>query len=240
MTFAAFRALVAAYMQRSESSFVVGSTNSLEHAINMARKWAEREHNFVRNRLQSQLTINIANGTDISGMVLASDGVTSVSVKALHKAFFPFDDGSGTFPVDIVSRAKHLERVQRHYEGAHSISTTTQQAVTPISYFNVVRLGDLLYVAPGDASSLGGGTTVVVTFDITKWLDDYSDDADTDFFLDECRDWLLLRTMWQLNFFLKEDVRVPVSQHLLNSAWHAVIAWDSNLVFDSAEDADLD
>mgnify|MGYP001611534206 CR=1 FL=1 len=62
---------------------------------------------------------------------------------------------------------------------------------------------------------------------------------ETDFLLTNCFDWLLYRTLWELNFFLKEDERVALSRDLINESWEAVKSWNENLINLATDNADL-
>lgn len=50
----------------------------------------------------------------------------------------------------------------------------------------------------------------------------------TDFFLEECSDWLLYRVIQELNFFLKEDQRVALSAQIVRDAWNSMVAWNAD------------
>ncbi len=63
---------------------------------------------------------------------------------------------------------------------------------------------------------------------------------ESDFLLDACFDWLLYRSVWELNFMLKEDERVQLSQTLITDAWNALRCWNENLLLQSVDDSDLD
>jgi hypothetical protein len=75
--------------------------------------------------------------------------------------------------------------------------------------------------------------------DVVRWLNDYVSANDTDFLLEHCADYMLLETLRFLQYFLKEDIRVNVSDNQLAAAWQGVIAWDANLVL-TGEDMNLD
>jgi hypothetical protein len=234
------KAMVAAYMQRDAATFTVGTTDLLSAAINGARKWAELERNFELNRVQAQLSVSLQNGSDISNMKLL-DGSTAVDAKSLIKGFLPMpDNANGWFPIDVIMRDKHIEQVQRHYETVTNLATVTQRQPSLVPFFRIVRLGNTVYLTPADTSALGGSDPITVRFDIIKFLPDYSADADTDFLLQRCENFMLLRSAYQLNFFLKDDQRINISEAVLNSAWHSVVVWDSTLVTSNSADADLD
>jgi hypothetical protein len=51
--------------------------------------------------------------------------------------------------------------------------------------------------------------------------------ANTDFFLDEGLDWLTLRTLKAMNYFIKDDHRYSINQGDINNAWGGLVAWNS-------------
>lgn len=239
MTLATFRSLVAAYMQRDETTFTYGALNLLTQAANMARRWAECQRNFELCRCQAQVAnVHYQNGAQLSAATLKGTA-TSVLVKSIEKGFLPFSSGGGEFPIEVITRAKHIERVQRYYERQVNTAPVDLAATNVTSYFSLVRHGDLIYLTPSDSENLGS-TTITVYLDIVKWLPEYSGDSDTDFFLDYCSHFMLLRTVHMLNFLIKEDQRMPVSEKEMATAWQSVIAWDSSMIMNSAEDASLD
>jgi len=239
MTLAEFRSCVAAYMQRDETTFTYGGTNLLTQAANMARRWAERKRNFEMSKCTAQITsVHYTNGALLSAMVLKGTA-TSVAAKTLNKAFLPFTDGSGEFPIDIITREKHVERIERHYEQYITRNPRETAPSTMVAYFAVVRHGDYVYICPADSTALGG-ETLTVYFDIVRWLPDYSANGDTDFLLTYCSDFMLVQTVYMLNFMIKEDQRIPISNNLRADMWQSVVEWDSSMIMNSAEDASLE
>jgi hypothetical protein len=225
-------------MQRDESVFVVGTTNLITQAANMARRFAERQHNFEMSKVQAQIaSVHYTNGALLSTAKLRGT-VTSVDVKAIEAAFLSFSDGSGEFPIEVMSRQKHVARIARHYEQART-TNRRESMPSPLASFTLVRYNDLVYITPGDATALGG-TTVVLSMDVVQWLPPYVGDTDSDFFLNYCADYMLLGTVHMLNFMIKEDVRVPVSEKLMASSWQSLLCWDANIVMNAAEDVELD
>lgn len=97
---------------------------------------------------------------------------------------------------------------------------STQAMVTAVNSQNDLTLSSDIFIS-GEAYSI---TTA----------------AETDFLLDSCFDWLMYRTIWELNYFLKEDERVQLSTDLIRDAWEALKAWNENLISQSVDDVDLD
>lgn len=72
------------------------------------------------------------------------------------------------------------------------------------------------------------------------WRAEVIDPTQTNFLIDFCFDFMLFRSIYELNFFLKEDVRVPVSEKTLLDIWNNVVMWNATIVANSTNDATLD
>lgn len=228
-------------MNRSEASFVIGSVDILKRAINKSRLWAELRHNFELCRVQAKVaTVNLTTGGSLTTAVLQSDGVTPVRIKTIERAFIQLGNGD-TVPVEFVSRNYHIQRVRRRYEDITSTEAVTPAAQTVLyQTFAVIQQGQTIYISPPNAVSFGGATSVPVFFDAVKLLSDYSADGDTDFFLDQGAEFMLYRSIYQLNLHLKEDARVPISKDALADAWGTLLAWDKSLIAGTVDDFSLD
>jgi hypothetical protein len=252
MILSEFRGLVAAFMQRAESTFIHGGVNQLTGAVNMARRWAERSRNFEYCKTSVLLSaLSLTNGKALSDAVQFNDRTTPIDIKTVLKAFLPFTvDGvattTPTYPIDVVSYEAHIERMQRYYEGQASsnpqtkyITTGTSSLTLPTAYWHAFQYDGSLYIAPTDTSTFTEDT-IDVGLSVIKWLDPYVDDDDTDFFLEYCSDWLLMRTVYMLNFMIKEDMRVPVSAKAMEETWLSVQKWDANIIVQSTNENSLD
>jgi len=63
--------------------------------------------------------------------------------------------------------------------------------------------------------------------------------SETDFLLDNCFDWLQYRAIYELNFFLKEDERVQISDALMKDAWLACLSWNENMIKQAVDNVNL-
>lgn len=240
MTFGVFKKMIAAYMNRDLVTFTVNDVDLIARAVNQARRWAERQHNFEYSRTSARIDkLHFTDGALLSLTVEDLNQVVPVSVKVIERAFLPFSDGSGWFPVDVVSRDKHMQRVKRHYDNVLTTDPKKMPETQKLSFWTIVRWGDRVYVSPADSDALGG-ETVVLRMDVVKWLPEYANDSDNDFFLDFCEDFLKFRTIYELNFMLKEDLRISISASALQDSWKTVKAWDASIIDGSSEDAELD
>ena len=243
MTFAQFKTMVAAFMQRDASTFVYGSFDWLTYAINMARKASERKRDFELCRTQAQVTVNLTTGVALSTAVLCSDGTTAVSIKSIRKAFTPDHNSLLYYPIRVTSREKYTNMLDRVYQN-HDFDRAASQDLyyePGVTSPYLVREADQVYLCPASTTMYGSTTNVLVKMDVIKWLADYSADGDTDFFLTHCVEYMLFKTVSLLQPFLKEDVRAPLALSQLKEAWLSVVAWDGQLVSAaSSDDTNLD
>lgn len=238
MAFKEFKIQLAAYMGREAGAFQRGTVNLLDRAVNMARKHAEREHNFEYSRTAVKVNVSLTLGGTLSTAVDFDDGVTIVPVKRIERAFLSLSDGSGYVPIELGSRMKQQERLKRSYSGMYNLEAFSRMPQVP--GYSLQQQANKIYLNPGGSAAYNGVTTVTVALDVIRWQDDYSLDADTDFILEHCEDWLLFRSIFELNFFLKEDERVPVSASALKEAWESVVKWDTQIINASVDDANLE
>lgn len=230
-------------MNRTEASFVVNSYDILERAIHKARLWAERKHSFEKSKMSVNVpNVSLTAGGLLTAAVNTDDITESVKVKTVLRAFLTFSDNSGQFPISVISREAHMERLKRRYANATTISNAelTSMPIVPAD-FAAVRMGDKIYVVPPNSASYNGSSTITLKLDVVRFQPDYhATDHPTDFFLEDCEDFMLLRSIVELNFFLKEDQRVPISAAALKDSWESVLAWDASLVKTTSDDANLD
>ena len=215
-------------MKRSSAALTTDSLDCLGAAINGARKFSERIYDFELNRVPAKVTVDFAAGAAITS-VTDMNG-TALSVKTIKQAFVPY--GANAMPVRFISRDAYVERIARTFKDSYNPTQVDPDSNLPVSEITLVRFGSTLFLSPNTPDSYGtpGATNIIVYLDVIKFLPDYTLDADTDFFLDQCYDYLAFRTLETLNAFLKEDQRIPVSTKLMAAAWKSVVEWDQNLV----------
>lgn len=309
----------AAFLGRDRSVFVKNGFDCLLQAANNARLYAERAIDFELSRVSVKVpNVSITDGGSLANAVLLSDGVTSVSVKKITKAFVKYPGSTDACPIAFYSRQKWLNRVQRKIEKLTPLDVTlympapvnwTNEAIIgAIRQFSVIQSGNQVFLVPSDPTTFQANTTDLY-FDVLRWLPSYGSTvltglatstssgklvcntvnfitsgvrignevrngtdgtsalvtsvegvntltlsgdiftsgegftlniaSENDFLLDSCFDWLMYRSVYELNFFLKEDDRVQISTNLISDAWNAMRSWNENLISQSVDDADL-
>ena len=244
MTYTDFRKEVAGFMNRSQDAFVINSFDILARAVNKARLWAERKHNFELSRISVSIpSVSLTDGGDLTTAVDVADLTTPVVVKLIERGFIPFQDSSGNyFPIQVISRDTHMSRLQRRYENMVSNRMAEASPATLPAQFAIVRQANKIYLMPAYANAYGLNTTVInVRLDVVRFQPDYDASTHpTDFFLTYCEDFMLLRSIVELNFFLKEDQRIPISAAALKDSWESVLAWDASIVRGSSDDSTME
>jgi hypothetical protein len=76
-------------------------------------------------------------------------------------------------------------------------------------------------------------------FYAVKWMPRLVKDDDTNFLLEYAFDFLMYRSILELNFFIKEEERFQVTQKMLDESWNSVIAWDSHLISPTETEIEL-
>ena len=228
-TFAHLRKAVAAYMNRDESAFVSNGFDVLTQACNDAHQWVQRKHIFDRASVFITVpSVSLTDGAQLSTAVLRGTS-TAVIVRALKAAWLP-SSGGGELPIRIVSREEWVARRQRRNDFVVDVrdepSTLQEGGTLPLE---VVLYGEMIHLTTADPSVYGQASTVDLHFDAIRWYEDYENADDTDFCLTYFFDFMVMRSIYYLNFYLKEDQRVPISAAAMNDTWESVIAWDTSL-----------
>ena len=238
MTLGTFRDMLAGYMGREPSVFIVNNVNLLERATNQARKWAERQHRFECAREPVVVrSVSLADGGLLSGAVRVTDNV-SISVRTIERAYLPFTDNSGQFEIRVVTRDADMREKSRAFEHAQTTDQTVLGTGSSSGTFRLVRNNERIYLSPFDQTTVQ--TTRDVYMDVVKWMPDYIGNEDNDWFLEHCEDFMLMRAVYQLNFMLKEDQRVAISEKTMAEVWETVLKVDNDAVIGSSDDADLE
>ena len=217
----------------------VASFDILLQAMNNARLYAERRVDFELAVTQVHIPgLNLNDGGSLSNAVLASDDSTPVKIKKIRTPYLPLHHPGHYFPVDLTSKKKWDDRIKARWEGAHPNDRADFAYLTD-SPFELVQSGNTVFVAPPNARMYQAGALTIAA-DVLAWLPDYVDGTEEDFVLDFCFDWLMYRTIQELNFFLKEDERVQLSTKMVQEAWDALVIWNNELQASSVDDVNLD
>ncbi|MBX7157217.1 MAG: hypothetical protein K1X66_02355 [Verrucomicrobiae bacterium] len=258
MTITQFKKVVSGYMLRQKESFIYDEEDVLLFAINNAKLFAQRTHNFE----MAVTTIRVVmtpSGIDLNAAPIAwtaPNFYKNSKVKTVKRAYLkcgasvvkdPCSCKSDPFyPIEVISKAALINKLRRmdnlspiYWDEKCDYSRTLPNCPTLICQASHA----FLYPQPTHEVDL--------VLDIVQWLPDYNEVAQeneecntdahaTDFFLEYCKDFMLFRSISELNFFIKDDERVAISQKKLDEAWQSVIKWDGELVDGASYDLEGD
>jgi hypothetical protein len=243
-TITTLKKAIAAFTRRSEASFVVDSNDNLLQAINNAKDFAQREVDFEFSLVTAYKDVpDVTLATSWTSMKLDPAG-TDFTVKKIKKARIGIVNGTGTAPIRLMSRAAYLEEQQRLYgivtsNDARYGGTDTSERLSQIP-ISCVQIGENFFIYPADVDALGALTNLRIYFDAIKWIPDFTTGSDTSFLLDYGFDFMLFRSIFELNFLLKEEQRFNVSMTILNSSWDNFRLWNSTFIQNQVDDVSLD
>jgi hypothetical protein len=111
-----------------------------------------------------------------------------------------------------------------------------------------IRIGDVVTNSVTGASAsviaVVSQTMLTLSADIITSGQAYSiayvDATQTNFLLDYCFDFMMFRSIYELNFYLKEDSRVELSDKLMENIWDNVQKWNATIIGNTVSDNNLD
>lgn len=208
----------------------------LLQACNNSRLYAERVIDFTFAAATVTIpSVDLKNGASLDTAILTGT-MTSVRVKKIITPFLGMADGT-QYPVDLWTKKKWNDRIKRRFEGARPTDSTNYAFITD-SPFVVIQNGNTVFVTPADSTAFQNNFPIYL--DCLTWLPPYVNGTENDFLLDSCFDWMMYRSIYELNFFLKEDERVQIAEKLMTDSWNAVIKWNNELIAANVDDVDLD
>lgn len=217
--FYSLKQVILGCVARTSKAFVAGSTNFVDVAINNAVIYAQRRVDFEWNKgvivVPCATVGSLLNALDENG--------EPVKVKKIIKAF-----GAKQPTIGDSTSVPYLSRVSQIAD-----DTTGRLNHCCCSGNRVVHEGLKVFHAPeiNEAHNL--------YFYAVKWLPRLVADEDTNFLLEQAFDFLMYRSILELNFFIKEDERFQVSKVMLEDAWQSVITWDASLVSPTETEIEL-
>lgn len=188
-------------------------------ALNNARRSAERLHDFQYS--MTNVTLSIASG--------GSDVLDSV--KRVSDVMLPVAGGD-FLPIELITNDEWNSRVTRYvgtqpYDATRTLADYGIASVNPVAY----QQGRTIALVPAAQFSF----PIAARLNVVKFLDDYTDDADTDFFTTFAPDYLQWAAIMELNKYAKTFVprvegTLPETsvQTFMATAYAALIEWDGS------------
>lgn len=135
------------------------------------------------------------------------------------------------------------------YTGSATSTIASKLVASGASFItNGVKIGDVVLNTTNNTSaivtSVDSATQLGLNADIFISGNAFSVQTvpltQTNFLLDYAFDYMMFRSIYELNFFLKEDQRVKISKDALNEIWTNVLSWNATIVANSVRDVTLD
>lgn len=219
------RTQVAAFANREQAEFVRGGADLLLIAINRAKQFAQKAHDFEYLRSTTTVTIDPSAGAPYP---------TAPRLKKIERAYLNSTPGTGVL-VDFSSK-KAL--VDQNYSSVNQVDFQTESGrLINVDLYTKISLylqGQTLKLFPYPITSYPVNCPLLL--DVILWSANYTTGADTDFFLDYGEDFMLYRTVRELNVYLKQSEKIQLADSLMQDAWAAFTKWDMEL----ASDEDFD
>ena len=227
--FGEFREIVRTFVTRSQAALQTDYHELDVLAINNAMMAAQRQHDFEWNKTEVYCDLN-PNADILTDMKSLEDD-SAVVVKRINRAFRLSTNGT-QYPVDYISREALINRLKTRLN-LNQIGTE-ETDTTGVSGNLIVHHGQKVSAYPQ--------ATVLperVNFDAIIYQPRFTLDTDTNFLLQHGYDYLLYRSIVELNFLLKEDDRFEINVALVRESWDALVDWDVRLVGATETEVDL-
>lgn len=206
-------------VSRLNSSFQTGTTNFVDVAINNALIFTQRQHDFEWNKAVVKIVCAPVGNVSIA----VTEAGVACKVKRIIKAF------GSVQPTRGLDRSLPYLSRQSMISDVTGLHKTQNQPCDPA----VVHDGqDVFLLTPPS-------TNYDLWFYAVKWLPRLASTTDTNFLFEYGFDFLMYRTLQELNFYLKEDERFPINKQLLSEAWSSLVDWDTSLLSPTETEIDL-
>lgn len=214
-------------------------------AVNNARKWAERQHDFQLS-LVSVKGVVPATGAGLAWAgeledfygELVGDVVVKYKLKGIQTVYILTDDGA-QLPIHHMRKNRLAQDVREDvkygYEGTSAgLVGTTYCGYTPQAYFH----GPKMFLNPSSEVDRN------VVIDGFRWMGDYELGGTEDFFVEHGGDFLLWQGVIELNhitkyFVQRQEGNLPPPTGPRDLAWQSLLLWDDFMV-DGGRQPDLD
>lgn len=216
-TFGELKEIILGCISRVQSSFQSGGTNFANVAINNALLYTQRNWDFEWNKG----VVSVAcDPVGLTTKALDANGA-QVKLKRIIKAF-------GTS-----EPTGHRDTEIGYYSRGAQIKDDTAIGCGTLKP-RVVHEGRRVWMTPKPTEE-----DYTLFFYAVKMLPKLEKDSDTNFLLEYGFDYLMYRSIMELNFFIREDERFPVTAGMVRDAWQSLVNWDVSLVSPTEHELDL-
>lgn len=217
MNFQDIRESVLGCISRCHHSLDTGNTSFVDLSINNSLIFLQRKIDFEWNKKTVKVHCN-----PMGSIMEAADFYSGekVKIKSIIKAFGEIvPTGHGDTAIPYLSRACQIndEGKSPCFQGE----------------LKVVHEGQKLYLSPTDKKSYD------LYFYAVTWLPKLCRPEDTNFLLEYGSDFILYKTIENLNYFIKEDERFGITQKLIDDSLLSLRQWDASLISPTETEIDL-
>jgi len=233
MTWADFQSSVLAFLNRSSADVpTIGSVNLVVVAANMSKTEAQRRHAFKMSRTVAYISTSMSGADFTTSAFTTPSSAVVVPIRRIEQVWFY----TTPTPFYRYKRVPFMTLGDLRYDYETSTLTDINQPLAPTQSPATYPNFDIRWYVQGTRIFLQGVTVppISVSMDVMQWMPIY-DGTITDFFLTYHFDWMLLKTVQNLNQYLKESERVEVADADLEKRWKSVTALDENFGEDSFE-----
>ena len=195
-----------------------GGQDMVATAINSALTHIQRKRDFEWNKDTIQVHCNPTG--NIMTQAVSTTTNKPVVIKRINIAYGNNDPGlTGGAKVDYLSRTSQS-----------SVATYGSGCCTSTK---VIHAGCNVHMVPPPADNYK------LYFEAVLWLPKLEHDSDTNFILLYGYDYMLYRSLQELNFYIKEDQRFEINMVLLREAANSLMAWDMSLISPTETEIDF-
>lgn len=230
------KAIVAAYFEKTVSDLTVNTVDLGLVALNNARKTIEKQRDWFYQQIRGQLLVDPTNGAQLGNMAVYGDEEIGVATKSVETFYLTDTSTTPTTLIPLFHHGKQtvMNKAKNRYQRRLSSDGNRYRSDDESPFLNtrttaqVYLHAGVVYLNPPPSEA----TTVVV--DCYQWMDDYTEDADTDWLIENGADYLQWKAIIELNhlwgqFVSTQDGNVPPPQKLVDEALAVLIEWDSQL-----------
>lgn len=232
MTWADFQSSVLAFLNRSSADIpTIGTVNLVVVAANMSKTEAQRRHAFKMSRTKAYISTSMSGADFTTAAFTTPLSATVVPIRRIEQAWM-YANATPYYRYRLIPYMT-LGDLKNDYDTSTLVDLNLNSAAMfPSTY----PCFDIRWYVQGTMIFLQGVTVpaLPISLDVMQWMPQY-DGTITDFFLTYHFDWMMLKTVQNLNQYLKESERVEVADSDLERRWKSVTALDENFGEDSFE-----
>jgi hypothetical protein len=218
------------YLQQADSELLKEGLDLVTLAMNNARKRAELKHDWTFAEVYAYVTTDSTGNASLSSALLVSDD-SAVNLRQVQQYYLYNSTQAKDIP--LLHRPKRsfaIKATELNESTARTDFDTRYPGDTPTGGTEVTRpeiaeLGDDIEVMPNPTAA------VTIRMDAFKWMADYDEVTDTDFFITHGFNYMLFAGLVELNkltktFVPQEEGNLPEPKRERDEELDTLIAHD--------------